>query len=122
MQDQGTYTMLVTGYAKAPQGTGMYEQYTYAGVVLEVDPGTGRIVDADFTAVTALARDFFKRIVCGHRLGDGFDELLVGVREHYIAPSGNAIITALKAANIRFTERMLSAETLSVPGVRDRSS
>ena len=98
-------TVLVTAYAKAPQGTAMYEVYKHAGVVLEVDPESGTIVDAEFTLVTDLARSFFKRMVAGHNLRYGFDQLLDEVRSRYFAPSVQALISALRGAHVRFVEQ-----------------
>jgi len=47
-------TVLVTGYSKAPQGTSMYEVYKHAGIVLEVDLISHKIVGVEFTFVAAL--------------------------------------------------------------------
>lgn len=45
------HTVLVTAYAKAPQGSAMYEVYKHAGIVLEIDPSTHHIVEAEFTFI-----------------------------------------------------------------------
>lgn len=102
--------MLVTAYAKAPQGTAMYEAYKHVGVVLEVDQESGVIVDADFTLITELARGFFKRVVVGHNLRSGIELLLEEVRQRYYAPSVPAAVTALRAAHERFTTRREDAD------------
>lgn len=51
-------TVIVTGYAKAPQGTSMYEMYKHAGIVLEVDLTEHKIVNAEFTFITELTQNF----------------------------------------------------------------
>jgi hypothetical protein len=98
-------TVLVTAYAKAPQGSAMYEVYKYAGIVLEIDIQTDRIVDAEFTFVTDLAKHFFRRLVIGYQLTNGIDELIKRVEKHYYAPSAGSVIVALKAAFKRYIEK-----------------
>lgn len=97
-------TVLVTGYAKAPQGTSMYEQYKHAGIVLEIDPVTNVIVDAEFTFVTDLAQRFFKEIVAGYCLDGGLEGLLAEINARYLAPSSLAVVAALKSALQRYFE------------------
>jgi hypothetical protein len=98
-------TVLVTGYAKAPQGTSMYEEYKYSGIVLEVQKDTNIIVDAEYTFVTGLAKDYFKRLMVGYDLSSGIDDLINRIESHYFAPSTNSIVVALKAAYQRFLEK-----------------
>lgn len=97
-------TVLVTGYSKAPQGTSMYEVYRHAGIVLEVELGTHKIVDVEFTMVAELTKNFFKKLVVGYSLADGLDELIDRIKTYYYAPSQQAIIVALQAANQRYWE------------------
>jgi len=101
-------TVLVTAYAKAPQGSSMYELYKHAGIVLEIDLQTDRIVDAEFTFVTDLAKQFFRRLVVGYSLANGVDELIRRIETHYFAPSVDSVITALKSASKRYFERKQS--------------
>ncbi len=95
-------TALVTGYAKAPQGTSMYEVYKHAGIVLEIDLETHTIVEAEFTFVTELTKNFFKRLLIGYRLDKGLEPLIKRIQEHYFAPSQQAIIVALQSAVQRY--------------------
>lgn len=97
-------TVLVSGYAQAPKGTGMSEMMTWIGVVLEIDCRTHRIAAADGTFVTDLARDFFRRQVIGYCLNDGLDVLLKRIRSHYNVPSLSALQVALQAAFQRYAE------------------
>lgn len=98
-------TVLVTGYAKAPLGTAMQEVYRYAGIVLEIDPQTDTIVDAEFTFITDLARRYLRRLLVGYSLRQGLDPLVERICSHYFAPSQQAIIVALRAAVQRYQER-----------------
>lgn len=97
-------TVLVSGYAQAPRGTGMSETMTWIGVVLEIDLRTHEIVAADATFVTDLARDFFRRTVLGYRLTDGLEGLTALIENRIHTPSKNSLQTALQAAFQRYVE------------------
>src|SRR5690625_4214704 len=97
-------SVLVTGYAKAPQGTSMYEMYRHAGIVIEVELETHIIIDVEFTMVADLTKKFFKKLVVGYCLEDGLEELINRIKKYYFAPSQQAIIVALQAANQRYWE------------------
>lgn len=99
-------TILVTAYAKAPQGTSMYEIYKHAGIVLEIDQQTHKIVDAEFTFITGLAQDFFKRMIVDFDFTSDVNILIERIEEHYIAPSSGSVIVALKSAQKRYLEKM----------------
>ncbi|CAM3245656.1 DUF3870 domain-containing protein [Sporolactobacillus spathodeae] len=99
-------TVLVTGYAKAPQGTSMYEQYKYSGIVLEIDRKTQCIIDAEFTLITGVAQLFFRKMLVGYDLNNGLDPLIKRVENHYFAPSTHSLIVALKIACQRYFEQM----------------
>lgn len=95
-------TVLVTAYAKAPKGTAMYEVFQHAGIVLEVDIETDIIVDAEFTFITDLAKDYLRRLLAGHRLTPEADDLPTLIACHYMAPSQQAVVVALKIACQRY--------------------
>lgn len=103
-------TVLVTGYAKAPQGTAMYEMSKYAGIVLEIDRHSHRIVDAEFTFLTALAKNYLKRLTVGYDFSNGIDDLIKKIETHYYAPSVNSVVTALKMAYKRYSENCLKTQ------------
>ncbi len=95
-------TVLVTGYAKAPQGTSMYEVYRHAGIVLEIDDSTDIIVDAEFTLVTSLALKYLQSLMRDYDLKQGLDPLVQLIRLHYLAPSQEALVSAIKRAVQRY--------------------
>jgi hypothetical protein len=99
-------TILVTSYAKAPQGTSMYEVYKHAGIVLEINRRTHEIVDADFTFIVDLTRDYFKRLVVGYDLSNGVEDLIEQIETHFWAPSTSSVVVALRAAYKRYLERI----------------
>ncbi|MFD1039417.1 DUF3870 domain-containing protein [Virgibacillus byunsanensis] len=98
-------TVLVTGYSKAPQGTSMYESYKYAGIVLEINMDNHRIINADFTFLAALTKDFFQRLVIGYDISGNLDPLISKIQRHYVAPSQQAVIVALQSAVQRYLNR-----------------
>ncbi|MGV3465614.1 MAG: DUF3870 domain-containing protein [Heyndrickxia sp.] len=99
-------TVLVTAYAKAPQGSAMYEMYKHAGIILEIDSTTHEIVDAEFTFIADLTKDFFKRMIIGYDLSNGIDDLIQRIENHYFAPSTHSVVVALKAAYKRYFEKV----------------
>ncbi|SDN75292.1 protein of unknown function [Psychrobacillus sp. OK028] len=99
-------TLLVTAYAKAPQGTAMYETYKHAGIVLEIDKLTHKIVDAEFTFITELAQNFFRRMLIDFDFTADINILIERIEEHYLAPSSGAVIVALKSAQKRYLEKI----------------
>lgn len=97
-------TILLTAYAKAPQGTSMHEVYKHAGIVLEITKETHLIVDAEFTFVTQLAQKYFKDLLIGYDFSQPLDDLIIRVQEHYYAPSTGSVVVALKTAHQRYIE------------------
>ncbi|TCZ76304.1 DUF3870 domain-containing protein [Paenibacillus albiflavus] len=95
-------SVLVTGYSKAPQGTSMYEMFKHAGIVLEIDMETHTIINAEFTFIAQLTKDFFRRLIVGYPLTDGIEPLIARIQDHYYAPSQQAIIVALQSAVQRY--------------------
>lgn len=98
-------TFIVTAYAKAPQNTSMYEVYKYIGVVLEIDRKSRDIIDAEFTFITNIAQEYFKRLVVGYNMEDGADGIIKYIEKGYFAPSTNSISVALRSAFRRYEEK-----------------
>lgn len=95
-------TVLVTGYSKAPQGTSMYEIYKHAGIVLEINFKTHTIIDVEFTFVANLTKQYFKKLFIGYELAQGIEPLIKRIKDHYFAPSQQAVIVALQSAVQRY--------------------
>ena len=104
-------TVIVTGYAKAPQGTSMYEMYKHAGIVLEADLTEHKIVNAEFTFITELTQNFFRKLLIGYCLADGIEPLIERIQNYYFAPSQQAIIVALQAAIQRYWDNVNQKNT-----------
>lgn len=98
-------TVLVTGYAKAPQGTTMASLHGYVGIVLLVDRGNDTIVAAEPTFVTGLAQTFIGEILVGYDVKLGEEGLRDELRQRYLAPSQHALVQAVQSAFQRYRER-----------------
>ncbi|MDQ0218060.1 DUF3870 domain-containing protein [Peribacillus cavernae] len=99
-------TLLITAYAKAPQNTGMYENYKYAGIVLEIQKESHIIINAEFTFLTKLAQDFFKRMIVGYDFSKDINPLIDHITTDFLAPSQQSVIVALKIAHQRYKDSL----------------
>lgn len=91
-------TLFFTGYARLPGGITASRLSEVVGVGLEVDPATGMVINAECTLATALAREFFRRLVVGNRLEDDFAAVVRTIERRYHGSAQKALVTALKAA------------------------
>ena len=62
--------ILITGYAKLPQGITAQELYSVIAVGLVVEKNSGVIIDSDCSLATQLAKNFVKKILVGSSLND----------------------------------------------------
>lgn len=88
--------VLISGYARLPDSVASHSQYQRLGVVLAVDTADGRIVAADTTLLTDLAKDFFRALVEGESVTEDIAELVRRVQTRYAGQSGAALTTALR--------------------------
>lgn len=105
MSGRRELTVLTSGYAQAPRGTCLSERFGTAGVVLEIDPTTHTIVDAEFMLTTDLARRFCRERVVGYCLAQGIDPLVREMARSLVIPSQQAFIMAMRSAVQRYWER-----------------
>lgn len=101
-------TVLVTGYAKAPQGTTMANVHGYVGIVLLIDKDSDTIVAAEPTFLTGLAQSFISEILVGYDINRGDETLRSEIRRRYLAPSQQALVQAIQNAFQRYRERLRS--------------
>jgi hypothetical protein len=102
--------VLISGYARLPDTVAGRHQYERLGVVLAVERSTGRIVAADSTLITELAREFFRVLVEGLSIYDDLAEIVHRVQTRYAGQSGAALATALRRClesglHLRTTQR-----------------
>ncbi len=88
--------VLFSGYAKLPTGITASELYKIIGVIVLVDMQTGKIIEADCTLATQLARRHVSEAIVGHILANGLDELSDLIDRIYQGNAKKAIITALR--------------------------
>ncbi len=103
MDTEARLTVLVSGYATAPAGTGLQRTYGSVGIVLEVDTATHRVVDAEFLVITSLANRFLRDVFLGARIPDDAGTLVEKLRATYLAPSADAMVVALRSAVDRYS-------------------
>src|SRR5690625_241545 len=72
--------VLVSGYARLPDSVASHSQYQRLGVILAVDTADGRIMAADTTLLTDLAKDFFRALVEGASVTEDITELIRRVK------------------------------------------
>lgn len=95
--------ILVTGYAKLPQGITATELYTIVGMSILLERNTSLILDLDCTLATQVARDFVKRLVVGKHLKN-LEEIEACFEESYFGSAKKAIISAIRTCNERYLQ------------------
>ncbi len=95
--------ILVTGYAKLPQGITATELYTIVGMSILLERNTGLILDLDCTLATQVARDFVKRIVVGKNLTN-LEDIENCFEKNYFGSAKKALISAIRTCNERYTQ------------------
>lgn len=100
-------TLFVSGYTQAPKGTKMHEAGSTVGVMLEIDKKTHRIIDAECTFVTSLARDYFKKLMLGFNFEEDLDEIIHTIENHLFIPSVNSIIVAIRITHQRYIDSVI---------------
>ncbi|MFD0944651.1 DUF3870 domain-containing protein [Savagea faecisuis] len=101
-------TILITAYSRAPQGTAMYEKFKHSGIVLEIEKETHKIVNAEFTFITEVAKQFFSKLLVGFNFYEELDLIIKRINEHYYAPSQQSVLVALKIAHQRYVDDVLT--------------
>lgn len=101
-------TILITAYSRAPQGTAMYEKFKHSGIVLEIEKETHKIVNAEFTFITEVAKQFFSKLLVGFNFYEDLDLIIKRINEHYYAPSQQSVLVALKIAHQRYVDDVLT--------------
>ncbi len=89
--------VLFSGYARLPQGISSSYIHETMGLVVLVDIRTSIIVDAECTLSTRTSERFIRKILIGHSLAGGMEELAHKIDRHYEGNSKKAIITALRS-------------------------
>lgn len=95
--------VLVTGYAKLPQGITAAELYSIVGVSLILDRNTGEIKDVDCTLVTGVARKFVKEIVLGGNINE-LEPIELEFERSYLGSAKKALISAIRTCGEKYRQ------------------
>lgn len=93
--------ILITGYAKIPQGLAASELYTTIALGLVVDRETGEILDVDCSLVTQIARDFVKQLI-QHKNLNGLEDIEEAFNTRYFGSARKALILAARICSEKF--------------------
>jgi len=99
-------TILIGGYSNFPSGAAAKEVYGMLGVALEIDPKTGKIVNAATTLLTDVTKNFVNRVLVGQSMNEGLKEPIKSIERRYFGRNKKALIAALMDAH-RIYEKYL---------------
>ena len=88
--------VLFSGYAKLPTGITASEMYRVIGIIVLIDMEEEKIIDADCTLATGLARRTVIGLLNGQSIKDGVGDIATKVDEVYQGSAKKAVITALR--------------------------
>lgn len=97
-------TGLFAGRAQVPQGTALHGAYQHVSVILEIDLDQRLIVNADFTVLSEVTRQWLRETVTGHHLSRGIEELVQHLELYCQVPVKKAFVRALRAAYSTYQE------------------
>jgi hypothetical protein len=89
-------TVFLAGHAKLPKGMAAQNVFDSLTITAEVDVKYGVIVEACCTLTTDHGRAFVAKLLRGHSLHDGIEEMIDKVKTCYLGKAQNALISALR--------------------------
>ncbi|GAB6085586.1 DUF3870 domain-containing protein [Alkaliphilus crotonatoxidans] len=95
------FEIFISGYAKLPGGTTAEELYKVVAVGFLIDKNTGKILDADCSLVTRVAKDHVRRILVGKNILE-FEEIEKAFNEYYFGSVKKALISSTKRCHEKF--------------------
>ncbi len=114
--------VLFSGYARLPDGTCGAEVIKIIGVVVVVDmDDDGRILDAECTLPTGVARKLVAEILIGQSLARDQEKLLAQLATVFQDSSLRALISAIRALYNRYASHIeVQQARLTIPVLPDR--
>lgn len=103
--------ILITGYAKLPQGLPASDLYTTIALGLVVDRETGEILDVDCSLVTQIARDFVRQLILHKNLNEP-DDLEEAFNARYFGSARKALILAARICAEKYRKIGTNEESL----------
>lgn len=99
--------VLFSGYAKLPEGTSGAEVNSIVGVVVIVDMNAdGRILDAECTLPTAVARKLVAEILIGHPLAAGPERLVAEIAAAFQDSAVRPLVAAVRIVCSRYANHV----------------
>jgi hypothetical protein len=96
--------VIVTGYAKMPEGTAARHLYEYLTVGAVVDVETGVVVRATSTLVTDVGREWLRDLLEGTDLLKDEDKFIALVSREYWGQAQSAIIQCFRDLSRRYRQ------------------
>ncbi len=103
--------ILITGYARIPQGLAASEIYTTIALGLLVDRETGEIMDVDCSLITQIARDFVKQLVLHKNLNE-LDVIEEAFNTRYFGSARKALVLAVRICSEKYHRISMGEELL----------
>ncbi|MGM0899748.1 DUF3870 domain-containing protein [Mesobacillus maritimus] len=97
-------TMFVAGHSRLPAGMAAKNVYETLTITVELDRKYGVILEASCTLATEHGRDYIGRLLRGHSILHGVDDLVEEVKQNYYGKATNAIIAALADLHYQFQQ------------------
>lgn len=97
-------TMFVAGHSRLPAGMAAKNVYETLTITVELERKYGVILEASCTLATEHGRDYIGRLLRGHSILHGVDDLVEEVKQSYYGKATNAIIAALADLHYQFQQ------------------
>lgn len=104
------FEIFISGYAKLPAGTTAAEMYKVVAVGLLIDKHTGRIIDADCSLITRVAKEFVSKHLVGKNLLK-LDEIEAVIQNHYFGSVKKALISSMRRCHDKYLSLLEANET-----------
>ena len=95
-------SLVVVGYAKVPRTSGAHGNADLLAVSLRIDRITGRVLDADSTAASAVVRTWIADLLIGIDFAEDVSAVLAEVEEHYLSNAAGSLKQAILDAWRRY--------------------
>jgi len=97
-------TMFIAGHSRLPAGMAAKNVYETLTITVELEKTYGVILEASCTLATEHGRDYIGRLLKGHSILHGVDEIGETVKQNYFGKATNAIIAALSDLHYQFQQ------------------
>ncbi len=97
-------TMFIAGHSRLPAGMAAKNVYETLTITVELEKTYGVILEASCTLATEHGRDYIGRLLRGHSILHGVDEIIETVKQNYFGKATNAIAAALADLHYQFQQ------------------